>query len=162
MNPEMAERFSIMVSKTIRTYIEKRFGMKVTRKTTHEFITQVAAEPSNELNRHREQLREFLSHCDLSKFARYTFNQEQMEKMHQSAWRFVEETRPQPKEIEMAKSASPVKGDTKTTQTINNTISGKKGFFKGHLKDGFPWTISKNTEDPGFNGTHQVVTAGGR
>ena len=96
MKPEMAERFSVMVSKTIRTYVEKRFGIKVTRKTTLEFITQVTAKPSSELNRHSEPLREFLGHCDLAKFARQTFTEKHMGKMHQSAWRFVEGTRPQP------------------------------------------------------------------
>jgi len=96
MKPEMAERFSVMVSKTIRNYVEKRFGMKVTRKTTHEFITQVAAKPTSELNRHSEPLREFLGHCDLAKFARQTFSEEQMGKMYRSAWRFVEETLSQP------------------------------------------------------------------
>ena len=96
MTPEMAEKFSVMVSKTIRTYIENRFKMSATRKTTHEFITQVAAEPSSELNHHSEPLREFLVHCDLAKFARQTFSRKQMQKMHRSAWRFVGETRPQP------------------------------------------------------------------
>jgi hypothetical protein len=160
MKPEMAESFSVMVSKTIRTYVEKRFGMKVTRKTTHEFIALVAAEPSSELNRHSEALQEFLGHLDLAKFARRTFSGEQMEKMHRSAWRFVEETRPQPKENE--KDASPVSADAMSTQTIGNNISGKKSLFKGGLKGRFPWTIRKGTGERGFNSSHQVVTAGGR
>ena len=96
MTPELAERFSVMVSRTIRTYIENRFQMTATRKTTHEFISQVAAEPSNALNQHHEPLRKFLDHCDLAKFARQTFSKDRMRKMHRSAWRFVEETRPQP------------------------------------------------------------------
>ncbi len=96
MQPEMAEKFSVVVSRTIRTYIENRFGMKVTRKTTHEFITQVAAEPAGELNLHNQPLREFLDHCDLAKFARQTFNHEQMKRMFNSAWQFVEKTQPQP------------------------------------------------------------------
>ena len=94
--PEMAERFSVMVSRTIRTYIETRFQMTATRKTTHEFISQMTAESSSELNQHHEPLRKFLGHCDLAKFARQTFSKDQMRKMHRSAWRFVEETRPQP------------------------------------------------------------------
>jgi len=152
-----------MVSKTIRTYIENRFGIRVTQKTTLEFITQVAAEPSSELNPHSEPLREFLGHCDLAKFARHTFSQKEMEKMRQSAWRFVEETRPQPKKNEPAKSASPVKGDTQAAQTIKDNIRGKKRLFKNPVKDSLPWTtIRKDTGEPGFNATHQVVTAGGR
>jgi hypothetical protein len=136
--------------------------MKVTRKTTHEFITQVAAEPSSELNRHSVPLREFLGHCDLAKFARQTFSEEQMGKMHRSAWRFVEKTRPKPKENEVGKNASPVNADAMSAQTIRNNISGKKRFFKEGLKDGFPWTIRKGTGERGFNNAHHVVTAGGR
>ena len=96
MSPEMAERFSVMVSRTIRTYIENRFRMRATRKTTREFMAQMATEPVNELNLQRKPLREFLCHCDLAKFARQTFSHEQMKKMHQSAWHFVDKTRPQP------------------------------------------------------------------
>ena len=96
MTPEMAEKFSVAVSKTIRTYIEKRFRMSATRKTTHEFMARVAAEPAGELTPHSEPLREFLVHCDLAKFARQTFSREQMKKMHRSAWQFVEKTGSQP------------------------------------------------------------------
>ena len=96
MSPEMAERFSVMVSRTIRTYIENRFRMRATRKTTSEFMTQMATEPVSELNLQSKPLREFLCHCDLAKFARQTFSHEQMKKMHQSAWHFVDKTRPQP------------------------------------------------------------------
>ena len=53
MSPEMAERFSVMVSRTIRTYIENRFRMRATRKTTREFIAQMATEPVSELNLQR-------------------------------------------------------------------------------------------------------------
>ena len=96
MSPEMAERFSVMVSRTIRTYIENRFRMRATRKTTREFMAQMAKEPVSELNLQSKPLREFLCHCDLAKFARQTFSHEQMKKMHQSAWHFVDKTRPQP------------------------------------------------------------------
>lgn len=96
MSPEMAERFSVMVSRTIRTYIENRFRMRATRKTTREFMAQMATEPVSELNLQSKPLREFLCHCDLAKFARQTFSHEQMKKMHKSAWHFVDKTRPQP------------------------------------------------------------------
>ncbi|GEM_PF-749081 len=162
MTPQMAEGFSIMVSKTIRTYIEKRFRMRATRKTTHEFITQVAAESSSELNRHSETLREFLVHCDLAKFARQTFSREQMQKMHQTAWRFVEETQPKPEEKEVEKDASTVKTEGTSAETIENNIHGRKRFFKGRFKGSFLWVPKKETGSPGVNNTHQVVAAGGR
>ncbi|MBT3258288.1 MAG: DUF4381 family protein [Deltaproteobacteria bacterium] len=96
MKPEMAEGFSVMVSRTIRTYIETRFRMRATRKTTREFMAQMATESGSELNLQRKPLREFLCYCDLAKFARQTLSHEQMKKMHQSAWQFVDKTRPQP------------------------------------------------------------------
>jgi hypothetical protein len=162
MTPEMAERFSVVVSGTIRTYIEKQFRMRATRKTTHEFITQVADEPSSELNQHSELLREFLAHCDLAKFARQAFSKEQMQKMHESAWRFVEQTKPKPEEKEVEKVASPVNKASMASDTTGSNISGRKRFFKGLLKDGLPWVPKKETGNPGFNNAHQVVTAGGR
>ena len=162
MKPEMAEGFSVMVSKTIRTYIEKQFRMRATRKTTHEFITQVAAEPSSELNQHSEPLRDFLVHCDLAKFARQSFSKEQMQKMHRSAWRFVEQTKPKPEEKEVEKVASPVNTGAMAADTMENNLRGRKQFFKGRLRGGFPWVPKKATGNPGFNSTHQVVAAGGR
>jgi hypothetical protein len=161
MNPELAEGFSVMVSKTIRTYIEKSFGMKVTRKTTPEFITQVAKEPLSELNRYREPLRDFLDHCDLAKFARHTFSQDQMEQMNKSACRFVEETKPQPEAKETDKATSTVHEST-SAETPKESIHGKSGFFKGRLRDGFTLFPKKISGPNGFNSTHQAVTAGGR
>jgi len=159
MTPEMAERFSVMVSNTIRTYIEKRFQMGATRKTTHEFITQVAAEPSSELNPYGEALRDFLVHCDLAKFAQQTFSREQMKRMHKSAWRFVDETRPQP-DKKTEKSAAPVNRNTIERETGKNRIKGKARAFKEGLKGvGFP---KNKTGNQGFHNTHQVAAAGGR
>jgi len=156
MMPEMAEAFSVMVSKTIRIYIENRFHIRATRKTTHEFITWVAGETASELGRHGEALRDFLVHCDLAKFARQTFSREQMKRMHQSAWRFVEATRPQP-EKEVKKSNSTINA---TAESETGRVRGKGRFFKDRFKGvGF---AKKKSENQGFQNTHQVATAGGR
>lgn len=160
MTPEKAERFSVMVSDTVRTYIEKRFSMRATRKTTHEFMTLVAAEPSGELNQHEKPLQEFLAHCDLAKFARQTFNVEQMRKMHRSAWRFVEETIPKPEEKKAAKGASTVKDKAMATENGKNGIKGKSRFFKDRLK-GVQFH-KKDTGNQGLRNTRQVAAAGGR
>ncbi len=156
MMPEMAEAFSVMVSGTIRTYIENRFKMRATRKTTHEFITRVAAETASELGPHSEELQDFLVHCDLAKFARQTFSREQMKRMHQSAWRFVEATRPQPVK-EAKKNASTVNA---TAESGKSRVKGKGRFFKDRFKGvGFP---KKRSGSQDFQNTHQVATAGGR
>ncbi len=156
MVPEKAERFSVMVSGTIRTYIEKRFNMRATRKTTREFIKEVAAEPTSALNPHGPLLKEFLFHCDLAKFARHRFSVSEMERMHESAWRFVNETKPEPEEKTAEKrgrAKEPVAAGT-------DGIKGRKGFFKGGFLDHFPWKAKSRTQ--GFNGNHQVAAAGGR
>ncbi|MCG6878742.1 MAG: hypothetical protein LJE96_06290 [Deltaproteobacteria bacterium] len=160
MTPEKAERFSVMVSSTVRTYIEKRFSLRATRKTTHEFMILVAAEPSSELKQHEESLQEFLAHCDLAKFARQTFHVEQMQKMHRSAWRFVEETMPQPHEKKAEKSASTVKDKVMATEDGKNGIKGKSRFFKGRLK-GVQFH-KKDTGNQGFRNTRQAAAVGGR
>jgi hypothetical protein len=156
MMPEKAEVFSVMVSDTIRTYIEKRFHMRATRKTTHEFITQVAIDSASELGRHSEALQDFLLHCDLAKFARQTFSREQMKKMHQSAWRFVEATRPR-SENEAEKSAM---NASATAESGKKSVKGRSGFFKDRIKGvRFP---KKESGNQGYQHTHQAAAAGGR
>ncbi len=98
MKPEMGDEFSVAVSNAIRTYIESRFDLRVTRHTTEEFMARIAGEPSGDLGEYADLLHHFLEHCDLAKFARYTLALEQMKEMHQSAWNFVDQTRPRPEE----------------------------------------------------------------
>jgi hypothetical protein len=98
MKPETGDEFSVAVSNAIRTYIESRFDLWVTRHTTEEFMTRIAAEPSGDLGEYADLLHHFLEHCDLAKFARYMLTLDQMKKMHQSAWDFVDKTRPRAEE----------------------------------------------------------------
>jgi len=98
MKPEMGDEFSVAVSNAIRTYIESRFDLRVTRHTTEEFMSRIAAEPSGGLGGYADLLHDFLDHCDLAKFARYTLTLDRMKEMHQSAWDFVDKTRPRPEE----------------------------------------------------------------
>ena len=98
MTPEQADAFSVAVSAAVRTYIEKRFEVRVTRHTTEEFMARIKAEPAGDLIGYNDILRDFLGHCDLAKFARYILTIDQMKEMHQSAWQFVDRTRPRPEE----------------------------------------------------------------
>ena len=98
MKPEMGDEFSVAVSNAIRTYIESRFDLRVTRHTTEEFMARIAAEPSGDLCEYAGLLHNFLEYCDLAKFARYMLGSDQMEEMHRSAWEFVDKTRPRPEE----------------------------------------------------------------
>lgn len=98
MNPELADAFSVAVSDAVRTYIEKRFQVRVTRHTTEEFMARIGSEPVGDLTEYSDLLHDFLGHCDLAKFARCVLTINQMQEMHQSAWEFVDGTRPRPEE----------------------------------------------------------------
>ncbi|MCD6486201.1 MAG: hypothetical protein J7K35_02590 [Syntrophobacterales bacterium] len=94
MVPGKAEVFSVAVSDAIRTYVEKRFDLSATRHTTEEFMRSLTTGSKDSLDAYRKELQDFLTHCDLAKFARYLLSIEQMEAMHASAWQFVEKTKP--------------------------------------------------------------------
>jgi HAMP domain-containing protein len=92
MRPATAREFGIAASEVIRTYIEKRFDVIATQRTTEEFL-QTLLQGSNEtLARHRSLLEEFLRQCDFVKFAAGSLAVTEMESLFQSARGFVLET----------------------------------------------------------------------
>lgn len=84
--------YSIEVSSIIRRYIERRFGIVAPRRSTEEFLVEAAGSEKLEPH-HRELLREFLSSCDFLKFGRGLAEVHELEAMHQSAVKFVSDTR---------------------------------------------------------------------
>jgi len=92
MRPDSARAFGIAASEIIRDYIEKRFNVVATQRTTEEFL-QALLQGSNEaLARHRSLLAEFLQQCDFVKFAGDSLAITDMESLFQSARGFVLET----------------------------------------------------------------------
>ena len=92
MHPDTARAFGIAASEIIRDYIEKRFNVVATQRTTEEFL-QALLQGSNEaLARHRSLLAEFLQQCDFVKFAGDSLAIADMESLFQSARRFVLDT----------------------------------------------------------------------
>jgi hypothetical protein len=92
MRPATAREFGIAASEVIRNYIEKRFNVIATQRTTEEFL-QTLLQGSNEmLARHRSLLEEFLQQCDLVKFAGASLAVTDMESLFRSAHGFVLET----------------------------------------------------------------------
>ncbi|MBI5395097.1 MAG: DUF4381 family protein [Verrucomicrobia bacterium] len=87
------EAFYVAVSDTIRHYLERQFRLRAAEQTTEEFLQDMARSPRM-LPSHKELLAEFLSHCDLVKFARYRPGPAEMEATFASANRFVDETVP--------------------------------------------------------------------
>jgi hypothetical protein len=92
MLPARAREFCIAISDIIRGYIEQRFDVVATHRTTEEFLRDLLESSNAALARHRALLSEFLHQCDLAKFAGMSLTRESMESLHRSACAFVHET----------------------------------------------------------------------
>ncbi len=85
-----AAEFSAELSDAVRDYVEARWRIRAAHKTTEEFLRDLVATEASPIARHREALDDFLSKCDLAKFARFALSAKQMEAMIMAARHFVE------------------------------------------------------------------------
>ncbi|MGO9991413.1 MAG: DUF4381 family protein [Steroidobacteraceae bacterium] len=92
MQPQSVREFSTAVSDIVRSYIELRFDLIATHRTTEEFLYDLLESSKASLVRHRTLLSEFLQQCDLVKFAGISLTPQTMESLHHSARAFVLET----------------------------------------------------------------------
>ena len=92
MRPATAREFGIAASEVIRNYIEKRFDVIATQRTTEEFLETLLQSSNEALARHRSLLEEFLHQCDFVKFAGASLAVTDMESLFRSARGFVLET----------------------------------------------------------------------
>jgi hypothetical protein len=92
MQPATAREFSIAVSDIIRRYIEQRFDVTATRRTTEEFLRGLLENAGASLAQHQALLGEFLYQCDFVKFAALSLMPDNMETLRQSARAFVLQT----------------------------------------------------------------------
>ncbi len=92
MHPAHAREFSVAVSDIVRSYIEQRFNVTATHRTTEEFLHDLLTTSNTSLARHRSLLEEFLNQCDLVKFAGISLSMGNMESLHASARAFVQQT----------------------------------------------------------------------
>ena len=89
------KEFCIMVSDTLRWYLEERFDFHAPERTTEEFLNELR--DTELLTRdQKDSLVEFLNRCDLVKFARYEPGEPELRDLHAAAVRLVEETEPPP------------------------------------------------------------------
>jgi hypothetical protein len=87
--------FCILVSDTVRWYLEERFNFHAPERTTEEFLYELR-ETDLLMPEQKGSLAEFLKRCDLVKFARYEPGEPELRDLHASALRLVEETEPSP------------------------------------------------------------------
>ena len=92
MKPATAREFGSAASEVIRNYIEKRFNVIATQRTTEEFLQALLQGSDATLARHRPLLADFLQQCDFVKFAGASLAESDMEALFNSARGFVVET----------------------------------------------------------------------
>jgi uncharacterized membrane protein len=80
------------LSDIVRHYIEDRFQLKAPEMTTEEFLATLKY--SGVLNKEQKgDVRDFLSHCDMVKFAKYLPDQREIELSYDSARRLIDGTK---------------------------------------------------------------------
>ncbi len=87
------KEFCILVSDTIRWYLEERFQFHAPERTTEEFLYELKGTDLLTPDQ-KQSLGEFLARCDLVKFAKYEPGEPELRDLHSSALRLVEETEP--------------------------------------------------------------------
>lgn len=117
--------FCILVSDTIRSYLEAQFDFHAPERTTEEFLRELSATDLLSTEQ-KESLGEFLASCDLVKFARYEPGEPELRELHNSAVRLVEETQPKQisnSESQISKEGSPIPLPTVDPDQIVNRKS---------------------------------------
>ena len=87
--------FCVAVSDTIRSYLEERFSFRAPERTTEEFLLELKS-TSLVTPEQKESLADFLSRCDLVKFARHVPGQPELQQIYDSAVLLVDGTEPPP------------------------------------------------------------------
>jgi len=87
--------FCILVSDTLRIYLEERFRFRAPERTTEEFLDELQSSALLSMTQ-KQSLGDFLMRCDLVKFARYEPVRSQLQELYDSALQLIEETAPTP------------------------------------------------------------------
>jgi hypothetical protein len=92
------------ISDILRHYIEHRFDLRAPERTTEEFLIELQWTEALCAS-DKEQLGEFLKHCDLVKFARHSPASEQIQRTFDLVKDFVEKTRSDERRIDVTDTA---------------------------------------------------------
>lgn len=97
--------FYEQISDILRHYIEHRFNLKAPDMTTEEFLAKLST--TNILTESDQQrLEEFLTHCDLVKFAKHDPTAEQIQKTFDLVRDFIETTKSDEKKVDVTEIES--------------------------------------------------------
>jgi hypothetical protein len=95
----MIKEFYERISNILRHYIEDRFDLRAPERTTEEFLFELGSSSALE-SQDKERLREFMTHCDLVKFAKFQPDAAQIQRTFDLVKEFIEKTRSDLKVIE--------------------------------------------------------------
>lgn len=84
------KEFYNAIGRLVRRYVEELFDINAPDQTTEEFLYSIRHSPA--LGRHRRSFGEFLSHCDLVKFAAYLPAQDEVHRAVRSCRAFIDST----------------------------------------------------------------------
>ena len=82
------KEFYHKISDILRRYIENRFNLRAPEQTTEEFLTNIRSKNDFD-DTHKTLLKNFLTHCDLVKFARHQPETEDIQKTFDSCKEFI-------------------------------------------------------------------------
>ena len=109
--------FCIAVSDALRTYLEERFTFRAPERTTEEFLHELRATTLLTAAQ-KNSLSDFLTNCDLVKFAKYEPGEPELRDLHASALRLVVDTQPSPEQLLAQQVTAP---------TVPQGVGTKKG-----------------------------------
>ena len=73
----------------LRRYIEARFGLMAPERTTEEFLTELKNSRNEALKAHDGLLQNFLTHCDMVRFATYAPEKQEIQATFNSCKEFI-------------------------------------------------------------------------
>ncbi|MHC4535693.1 MAG: BatD family protein [Planctomycetota bacterium] len=94
------KEFYEQVSSILRHYIEHRFDLRAPERTTEEFLAELKYTDVLSVS-DKESLEEFLTHCDLVKFARHSPTTEQIQQTFDLVKDFIEKTKSDERRIDI-------------------------------------------------------------
>ena len=96
------KQFYEQISDILRHYIEHSFNLRAPERTTEEFLSELAITEVLATD-DKGDLKEFLTHCDLVKFAKHNPTSEQIQKTFDLVKKFIEKTKSDEKQIDITK-----------------------------------------------------------
>ena len=86
------KEYYFLISNVLRHYIENRFDLMAPEMTTEEFLQELGKTTAIE-NNYQSILKDYLTHCDMVKFAKYIPSTDEIDKVYSIALDFIEQTK---------------------------------------------------------------------